>query len=153
MNIMVNAIAPILKWTGLEVHMIKSQCTGINHATGIQVATDSITLNGQSFTTLPPDKPYKYLGVRATISGDLSAEKEYILDEMKQRLAALSEDRVLSRKDKEQIIVTAVCSVFRYSAGLVNWSRTELDSISKMWTHAYKTAWGFSRALMALHLS
>jgi hypothetical protein len=145
MNIMVNAIAPILKWTGLEVHMIKSQCTGINHATGIQVATDSITLNGQSFTTLPPDKPYKYLGVRATISGDLSAEKEYILDEMKQRLAALSEDRVLSRKDKEQIIVTAVCSVFRYSAGLVNWSRTELDSISKTWTRAYKTAWGFSR--------
>ena len=50
---------------------------------------------------------------------------------MKQRLAALSEDRVLSRKDKEQIIVTAVCPMFRYSAGLVNWSRTELDSIAK----------------------
>ena len=40
MNIMVNAIAPILKWTGLEVHMIKSQCTGINHVTRTQVATD-----------------------------------------------------------------------------------------------------------------
>ncbi len=46
MNIMVNAIAPILKWTGLEVHMIKSQCNGINHAKGTQVATDSISLNG-----------------------------------------------------------------------------------------------------------
>ncbi len=42
-----------------------------------RVATDSITLIGQSFTTLPPDKPYKYPGVRATKSGDLSAEKEY----------------------------------------------------------------------------
>jgi hypothetical protein len=116
-------------WTNGSSDDVSGTGTGINHATGIQVATDSITLNGQSFTTLPPDKPYKYLGVRATISGDLSAEKEYILDEMKQRLAALSEDRVLSRKDKEQIIVTAVCSVLRYSAGLVNWSRTELDSI------------------------
>jgi hypothetical protein len=59
MNIMVNAIAPILKWTGPEVHMIKPQCTGINHATGTQVATDSITFNGQSFTILPPqaEKP------------------------------------------------------------------------------------------------
>ncbi len=89
---MVNAIAPILKWIGLEVHMTKSQCTGINHETGKQVATDSITLNGKPFTTLPPDKPYKYLGARATISGDLSAEKEHALDEMKRRLAALSED-------------------------------------------------------------
>ncbi len=51
MNIMVNAIIPILKWTSLEVYMIKSHFTGINHATGTQVATDSITLNGQSFTT------------------------------------------------------------------------------------------------------
>jgi hypothetical protein len=38
MNIMVNAIAPILKWTDLKVHMIKSQCTGINHATGTQIS-------------------------------------------------------------------------------------------------------------------
>jgi hypothetical protein len=35
---------------------------------------------GQSFTTLPFDTPYKYR-VHATISGDLSAEKEHILDE------------------------------------------------------------------------
>jgi hypothetical protein len=66
---------------------------------------------------------------------------------MKQRIAALSEDRVLSRKDKEQIIGTAVCSVFGYSAGLVNWSQTELDGIStcKTWAHVHKTAWGLSR--------
>ena len=31
--------------------------------------------------------------------------------------------------------------MFRYSAGLVNWSRSELDSISKLWARAYKTAW------------
>jgi hypothetical protein len=103
MNIMVNAITPILKWIGVEVHMTKSQCTGINHETGKQVATDSITLNGKSFTTLPPDKPYKYLdaSVHATISKDLSAEKEHAFDEMKLRLAALSGNRVLSRKEKE----------------------------------------------------
>jgi hypothetical protein len=52
-NITVDAIAPILKWIGLEVHMAKSQCTGINHETGKQVATalDSITLNGKPLTT------------------------------------------------------------------------------------------------------
>ncbi len=41
-------------------------------------------------------------------------------------------------------IKTAVCSVFRYSAGFVDWTRTELDGISKMWVRAYKQAWTLS---------
>ncbi len=77
------------------------------------------TLHGVPFAALAPDEHYKYLGVRATVTGDFSAEKQYVLDEMRQRLTALEEDRVLSRREREQIIVIAVCSVFRYSAGLV----------------------------------
>ena len=89
----------------------------------------------------------EHLGVRATVTGDFSAEKQYVLAEMQQRLTALKDDRALSRREKEQIIVIAVCSVFRYSAGLVDWTKTELDSISKMWARAYKQAWGFSKCM------
>ena len=78
---------------------------------------------------------------------DFSAEKQYVLAVMQQRLTALKDDRTLSRREKEQIIVIAVCSVFRYSAGLVDWTKTELDSISKMWARAYKQAWGFSKGM------
>ncbi len=46
--------------------------------------------------------------------------------------------------EKEIVIKTAVCSVFRYSAGFVDWTRTELDGISKMWVRAYKQAWTLS---------
>ena len=66
---------------------------------------------------------------------------------MRQRITALKEDRVLSRREREQIIVIALCSVFRYSAGLVDWTKSELDSISKMWAQAYKHAWGFSKGM------
>jgi hypothetical protein len=62
-------------------------------------------------------------GVRATVTGDFSAEKQYVLDEMRQRLTALKENRVLSRREREQIIVIAIYSVFRYSAGLVDWTK------------------------------
>ncbi len=75
------------------------------------------------------------------LNGDFSAEKEHVRREMRQRLEALAEDRVLSRNEKEVEIRTAVCSVFCFSAGLVNWTRTELESISRMWTRAYKQAW------------
>jgi hypothetical protein len=109
--------------------------------TGQSVATDSITLHGEPFPVIPPDRPHKHLGVRMALNGDFSAEKEHVNKEMRQRLEALAEDRVLSRREKEVVIRTAVCSVFCYSAGLVNWTRTELDSISRMWTRAYKQAW------------
>ena len=75
------------------------------------------------------------------LNGDFSAEKAHVCSTMKQRLDALAEDRVLSQKEKEVIIYTAVCSVFRYSAGFVDWSKAELDSISRMWARAYKRAW------------
>ena len=64
--------------------------------------------------------------------GNFSAEKELVRSEMRQRLAALKEDRVPSRPEKELIVVTAVCSVFRYSAGIVDWTKTELDDITKI---------------------
>ncbi len=66
------------------------------------------------FAALAPDEHCKYVGVRATGTGDFSAEKQNVLDKMRKHLTALKEDRVLSRREREQIIVIAVCSVFRY---------------------------------------
>ena len=91
--------------------------------TGQSVATDSITLHGEPFPVNSPDQPHKHLGVQMALNGDFSAEKEHVCREMWQRLRALAEDQVLSRKVKEVVISTAVCSVFCYSAGLVNWTR------------------------------
>ena len=56
------------------------------------------------------------------MNGDFFAEKEHVRTEMKQRLEALAEDRVLAKKVKERVIETAVCSVFCYSAGFVDWT-------------------------------
>ena len=109
--------------------------------TGKSIATDSITLNGEPFAVLSQNEPHKHLGVRMTMLGDFSAEKEHVRSEMRQRLAALKEDRVLSRPEKELIIVTAVCSVFRYSAGIVDWTKAELDDITNSWISAFKQAW------------
>ena len=94
MAILVTSIAPYLQWCGLDVHMHKSLISTCDHATGLMVATDSITSHGKAFTVLPPDQPHKYLGVRATLLGDFSSEKEHVL--LKQRIAALSKNEILS---------------------------------------------------------
>ncbi len=71
---------------------------------------------GYHLNALAPDEHYEYLEIRANATGDFSAEKQYGLDEMRQCLTALKEDRVLFRREREQMIVITVCSVFRYSA-------------------------------------
>ena len=70
-----------------------------------------------------PNQSHKHLGLRMAMNSYFSAEKEHVRTEMKQWLEALAEDRVLSRREKELVIETAVCSVFCYSAGLIDWTR------------------------------
>ena len=86
-----------------------------------------------------------------TLTGDLnpdfSQEKARVADEMRLRLSALRTDKLLPPVLKEVAIKIGVVSVFRYSAGLVPWSKTELDQISKSWVAAYKQAWMFSPKL------
>jgi hypothetical protein len=63
------------------------------------------------------------------------------MSEMKLRIAALRECEVLPPSFKETTIKIGVVSKFRYSAGLVPWSKTELNDITKLWIRAYKQAW------------
>jgi len=120
MAIVVPKVADYLRWAGMEVNLKKSGISAIDFNTGARVATDSITLNGHPFPVIPPDQPHKHLGVRMTMTGDFRAEKEYVREEMTNRLQALKADRDLSRMKKELVIKIAVCSVFRYSAGIVD---------------------------------
>ncbi len=141
MAILVTKTVGYLEWAGMEIHMKKCRIIAMDIRTGQQVATDSLTLHGQPFPVIIPNQSHKHLGLRMAMDGNLSAEKEHVLTEMKQRLEAPAEDRVLSQR----VIATAVCSVFCFSAGFVDWTRAEIDSISKIWTPEYKQAWALPR--------
>ena len=112
--------------------MGKSGIVAINMRAGRSVPTNSITLNGVPIPVISLDQPYKHLGVWATVMGDFIAEKEQARSDMSKKLESLTEDCVLSRREKEVVIRIVVCSVFCYSAGLGDWTGTELDTISKM---------------------
>jgi hypothetical protein len=60
------------------------------------------------------------------------------IKKMRERLEALKEDKILSCAEKELVIVTAVCSVFQFSAGIIDWTKSELDNIIKSWGSAFK---------------
>jgi len=141
MRILVSSIVPFLRWKGLLINLKKSRISAINYASGQALPTDSITLEGKPFPVLQPTEPHKHLGVRMTLTGDFTAEKNHVKEEMQSRLASLKEDEVLSSPLKELAVQVGVTSFFRYSAGVVPWTSTELDHITNMWIRAYKQAW------------
>ena len=141
MRVLVNVIGPFLKWKGLLINMKKSRISAIDFSSGQVLPTDNITLEGKSFPVLLPTEAHKHLGVRMTLTGDFAAEKSHVREEMQRRLVNLSEDQVLSSPLKELAVQVGVTSVFRYSAGVVPWTGTELDRITNMWIRAYKQAW------------
>ena len=147
MQAIVSPAGAYLTWLGQAVNMLKSKISAIDFATGQMAATDNIRLNGTAFPVQPPHKALKQLGVRIAMNNDFSEEKEYILKEMSQRLSALRLDQVLSPTLKELAIKVGVVPVFRYSAGVVPWTKTELELISKLWRTAFKQAWSFSPKL------
>ncbi len=67
-----------------------------------------------TWATLPvilPNQSHKHLGMHMVIQVDdnFLAEKEHVRSNMEQRLNTPAKDRVLTQKEKERVITTAVC--------------------------------------------
>jgi hypothetical protein len=114
----------------MEVHLKKCGITAMDMRTGQQVATDNIPLHGQPFPVILPNQSQKHLGLRMTMDGYFSVpffQKRGDCDGWRPW-----QKTVLSRREKDLVIETAVYSVFCYGADLVDWTRAELYNNSKM---------------------
>ena len=70
--------------------------------------------------------------------------------ETRLRLEALSNAHLLSHGMRETAVKLGVVSVFRYSAGLVPWTPTELDDLTTQWVGGFRGAWHMSTVDTAL---
>jgi len=147
MQVIVDKGAVFLDWIGMSVNMNKSGISAIDYATGKTVDTSSITLKGQTFPVIHPKQPTKTLGIRMSLTGDLSAEKQHVMDETARRVEAMITNQILTPCLKELTFKLGICSVFRYSAGLVPWTTSELNKLHALWLKAYKKSWGSDRGV------
>jgi hypothetical protein len=104
--------------------MKKSEIAGIDLATGETIAADNIKLNGQTFQVLDVEQEHKLLGVSISLKGDFTAEKQHVLETMQERVQALRVDQWLTPTLKELAVKIGIVPSFRYSAGVVPWSKT-----------------------------
>ncbi len=76
-----------------------------------------------------------------TLTGSYREHREYVLAKMKRRCEALAEDDAIPRGEIKELEVTSgIVSIILASVGVVPWTGTELDDITKLWIRAFKQA-------------
>ncbi len=117
------------RWAGVSVNLSKSGCAAYDYAKRCKISIEQILYRGIPLTELPPDMPLLYLGMLLTLTLDYSFEKARVIKATKERIAILAKADFLTPSQREAAVQLAVVSVFRYTAGLVPWSLSELEDM------------------------
>ena len=128
-------------WAGIRVNCEKSRCMAIDFATNRPVDTSRIQYRGNPLKAQRPTEPFKYLGVRLTLTRDFTHEKKRIIDATVERVEKVIRAKFLSPTQRELVVQYAIVPKFQYSAGLVPWTLTELEDLTKVWVRAYRGLW------------
>ena len=88
MNVLLACVNSYCQWAGVKINMGKTEVTGYDYKRKCPLDLSILQLgNGKPKIVMPWD-PVKYLGVRLTITGDLTFERDYVrkktLDTIKQ---------------------------------------------------------------------
>ena len=133
-------------WIGPAIQLTKSRIMAIDFATMRPVDTSSITFKHHPLPVHPVDQPFKVLGVLMTLTLDHNFEKARVLHETRSRVAALAKAKFLTPSQREATVTLAITSVFRYSAGLVPWTTSELETLTSLWVEGYRGAWNLPKS-------
>ena len=104
-----------------------------------------LTYKGRPLPTKPSDAPFKYLGVRMCLNGDMSHERQYILTRTTELVSKLRGHRYTPTQ-MHRVMTSAIVSVFRYSAPWVDYSVNDLERISLLWRRGFRLAWRVGRS-------
>ena len=129
-------------WLGPSVNLGKSSVAAIDYATNRIVDTGPIRYRSLQLPVQPPDQPFRYLGMLLTVTLNYDFEKERVLQATKERVMALSNAKFLSPSQRELVVQLSIVSLFRYTAGLVPWTFSELENLTRLWVRGYRGAWG-----------
>ena len=133
------------QWSGMQVNATKTEASGHDFKNQCSLDTSSFSLAGKSLVQLRSTEPYKYLGVRFSLSGSFAAEKQYIRSATK-FLASRCVNHPYLPEQAVQVISMLQESWFRYSASVCPWTVSELDDLYKIWVGNVKAAWKISRS-------
>jgi len=87
-----------------------------------------LEINGERLQTMNLDEACRYLGYWGTGNGDMSVTKKVV-----RKKAEAARDLIKCHPLSPELAT----KLFRFSAVLIEWSKSELDSLQQIWVQAY----------------
>ena len=142
MNVLLACVNSYCQWAGVK----KQEVTGYDYKQKCPFDLSILQLgNGKPKIVMPWD-PVKYLGVRLTITGDLTFERDCVrkilLDTIKQLTKHMYHPQQI-----HWVVQVAIVPTFRYPAAIANWDSQEIVKLENLWMRAFKKAWKVNASL------
>ena len=138
------------EWAGVRINLNKSEITGYDFRRNSPIFVGGLKIGTGNPKYISPHTPFRYLGIRLTVTGDLRAEREYVIAKT-QAAAAMLEKHDYHPRQIHWLVQIAIVPIFRYSAALAGWDGKGIGEIQKHWVRAYKHAWKVNKSTPAVH--
>ena len=140
MNSILNQqLKPFCDFTGLPVNIAKTEISAIDYSTGQALPTDLIRYGEQKLVNIPPNMPYKYLGIPLRLDLNDSSAIQYTLLKTKKAVECL-QNTCYTTPQLLMLFRCCVIPLFRYSAPLLKLTEKDLRDIDKQWRKAQLAA-------------
>ena len=124
----------------MEVALEKTQLCAYDFAAEEEILTHTIRYEGRELLRLAPKAPYKYLGVRLTVTHYWWYENASVIEKVAAATAYLK-DTVYTYTQLDQVVHMCIIPLFQCSAAIVQWTVPELSTITKLFNKSTRLAW------------
>ena len=127
-------------WADIHFNIPKCVITARNFKSNTTPNTQTMTLNSRPLPHNAHNKAAPYLGAWISLNGDFKTERALVIAKLK-RTAILLKNTVYTRSQVERLLNMCIIPLFTFTAGIVNWTQTELNHINSIWAGVRKYAW------------
>ena len=127
-------------WSGLRVNHDKCAIFAHNFSSSKSLSTAQYLVHGKSMPPLGLHGSYKYLGMEVSPGRSWTREKQRVRRKLRECITALKGSPYLPNQ-LDQVVRACLLLIFRYGAGLVDWTPSELQQITRVWANARRLAW------------
>eukprot|EP00961_Rhodomonas_salina_P167344 2255053-Rhodomonas_salina.1 len=140
---LVSEVERFAAWSGMWMNTSKSNVTAYDYGKNEEPITSDLVFNGKRFQYLAASDSCKYLGFHISLTLDWSKHKEAVRDKITETIDHLL-GTIYCYGQVETMVRVCVIPLFSYSASLVPWTESELQSLSKQFGRAMKSSWKVS---------
>ncbi len=130
-------------WVGVNINHSKSEIVGYDFKSQKAISTASLKLGTNNMRQVAPSEPVKFLGTRVTIKLDMTPERNYMIQKVKEWSKVLN-NHPYHPSQVNWITQIAVLAIVKFSAALAQWDDSSIRQLDTVIRQTQQKTWMLS---------